>query len=358
MEHLITSSILIGRDNLKIPFYKIYWDEEDVEAVSQVIRRGSWWTKGKEVGEFEEEIAQTVNRSYAIALNSGTSALNASMEALGIGEGDEVIVPSFTFIATALAPSFVGAKPVFADIERERLGLDPEDVKERITSKTAAIIPIHYGGLPCHIKALSEIAEDNGIFLVEDSAEALGAQTDDRKTGSFGDISIMSFTGGKIITMGEGGMVMTNSEKLRDKIESIREKYSWRMPTIVAALGLSQLEKLSLVIGKRRNNARIYTKAFEEIEDITPPKEPDGCFNVYFLYTVKVDKGRDELQEYLTEQGISTKVYFHPLHKDPLKLPVTEELSRQVLTLPIYPSMTDVERNFILDNIRGWSKRK
>ncbi len=341
---------------MKIPLYKIHWDEEDVEAVSQVIRRGSWWTEGREIGEFEDGIAQKVNRSHAIALNSGTSALNASMEALGIGEGDEVIVPSFTFIATALAPLFVRAKPVFADIERERLGLDPEDVKEKITRKTAAIIPIHYGGLPCHIKELSEIAEDNDIFLVEDSAEALGAQIDDKKAGSFGDISIMSFTGGKIITMGEGGMVMTNSEKLRDKLESIREKYSWRMPTIIAALGLSQLRKMPFVIRKRRNNARVYTKAFEGIEGITPLKEPDGCFNVYFLYTIKIDEGRDELQKYLTEQGISTKVYFRPLHKDPLSLPVTEELSRQVLTLPVYPSMTDAERSFILSTMRRWGK--
>lgn len=346
----------IGSDSLKIPLYKIYWDEEDVEAVSQVIRRDSWWTKGKEISDFEGEIASTVHRTYSVALNSGTSALNASMEALGIGEGDEVIVPSFTFISTALAPLFVGAKPIFADIERERLGLDPEDVKERITSKTAAIIPIHYGGLPCRIKELSEIAKDNNVFLVEDSAEALGASINDEATGSFGDISITSFTGSKIITMGEGGMAMTNSEELRNKLEAIREKYGWRMSTITAALGLSQLKKLSLVIGKRRNNARIYSDALEKIEGITPLREPDACFNVYFLYTIKIDEGRDELKEYLTEQGISTKVFFHPLHKDPLNLPITEELSHQVLTLPVYPSMTDAERSFILSKVRRWDR--
>lgn len=352
MEHPTISMIHTGSDNMKIPLYKIYWDEEDVEAVSRVIRRGSWWTKGNEASEFAKKVAGTVDRDYAVPVNSGTSALNASMEALGIGEGDEVIVPSFTFIATVLAPLFVGAKPVFADIERERLGLDLEDVKEKITHKTVAIIPIHYGGLPCHIRELSEIAEDHNIFLVEDSAEALGARFNDDKMGSFGDISITSFTGSKIITMGEGGMAMTNSEELRDRLVSIREKYSWRMPTILAALGLSQLRKLSLVIEKRRNNAHTYSETLEEIDGITPIREPDGCFNVYQFYTMMVDEDRDEFQRYLTEQGISTNIYFHSLHKPPLSLPVTEEFSRRVLTIPVYPTMTDEERNFILRSLR------
>lgn len=352
MEPHIIYMIPIGDDNMKIPLYKIHWDEEDIDAVSQVIRRGSWWTKGKEADEFAGKIAQTVDREYAVPVNSGTSALNASMEALGIGAGDEVIVPSFTFIATALAPSFVGAKPVFADIERERLGLDPEDVKERITDKTAAIIPIHYGGLPCHIKELTEIAEDNDLFLVEDAAEALGAYTDDDKMGSFGVVSITSFTGSKIITMGEGGMVMTNSKFLRNRLESIREKYSWRMPTILAALGLSQLRKLPLVIEKRRNNARIYSETLEKIDGVSLLREPSGCFNVYQFYTMMVDEDRDEFQRYLTEQGVSTNIYFHPLHKSPLSLPVTEEFSRRVLTIPVYPTMTDAERNFILRSLR------
>jgi len=334
---------------MKIPFYKIFWDEEDVEAVSQVIRRGSWWTNGKEISKLEEGIASTVHRNYAVALNSGTSALNASMEALGIGAGDEVIVPSFTFISTALAPLFVGAKPVFADIERERLGLDPEDVKERITSKTTAIIPIHYGGLPCRIKELSEIAEDNGIFLVEDSAEALGAQIDGEKTGSFGDISIASFTGSKLITMGEGGMAMTNSEKLRDKLESIREKYSWRMSTITAALGLSQLKKLPSVIGMRRNNAQIYSETLKEIENIKPLKEPDNCFNVYQFYTISVDEGRDDVRKHLEEGGVSTKIYFEPVERG---LPITDEVSSHVLTLPIYPGLTREELETVVEIIK------
>ena len=344
---------LTGGTDLEIPLYKIYWDAGDVEAVANVIRRGSWWTKGLEVREFEICVSGRVNRKHGVSVNSGTSALNASMEALGIGVGDEVIVPSFTFPATAMAPSFVGAKPVFADIERERLGLDPEDVKEKITNKTVAIIPIHYGGMPCHIRELSEIAEDHDIFLVEDSAEAFGAQTNGKKTGSFGDISIISYTGAKLITMGEGGMAMTDSDKLREKLENIREKYSWRMPTIMAALGVSQLRILSLVIEMRRNNAQVYDSVFEEIDGVSPLKEPKGCVNVYQLYAIKVEEGRDEYQKYLAEQGIQTKVYFPSLHKPPLKLPVTEELSRQILTLPVYPSMTEAERSYIVRNLKG-----
>lgn len=338
---------------MEIPLYKICWDEGDVEAVARVIRRGSRWTNGKEINEFEDRIAQTVDRNHAVAVNSGTSALNASMEALEIGIGDEVIVPSFTFIATAMAPRFVGAKPVYADIERERLGLDPEDVKEKITDKTAAIIPIHYGGLPCHIKVLSEIAEDHNISLVEDSAESLGAQTHGEKAGSFGDISITSYTGAKPITMGEGGMVMTDDERLRDRLEAIRDKYSWRMSTITAALGISQLRKLSLVIGMRRRNAQVYSETFDVINGVSPLNESKGCLNVYQLYTIKVKEGRDEYQKYLAEQNIATKVYFPPLHKEPQVLPVTEELSRQVLSLPVYPSMTEKERSYVLRHLRG-----
>ena len=188
---------------------------------------------------------------------------------------------------------------------------------------------------------------------MEDSAEAFGAQTNGKKTGSFGDISIISYTGAKLITMGEGGMAMTDSDKLREKLENIREKYSWRMPTIMAALGVSQLRILSLVIGMRRNNAQVYDSVFEEIDGVSPLKEPKGCVNVYQLYAIKVEEGRDEYQKYLAEQGIQTKVYFPSLHKPPLKLPVTEELSRQILTLPVYPSMTEAERSYIVRNLKG-----
>ena len=165
----------------KIPLFKIYWDGEDVEVVTEAIKAGMNWAVGPNVEQFEDLIAKYVGTKYTVTFNSGTSALHAALLAHGIKAGDEVIVPSFTFIATANAPLFVGAKPVFADREEETFGLDPEDVKEKITEKTKAIMPIHYGGCACKIRELKEIAEDNNLLLIEDAAESLGARIKNKK---------------------------------------------------------------------------------------------------------------------------------------------------------------------------------
>ena len=159
----------------EIPLFKIYWDKEDIEMINSVIKRGAYWTTGPNIEEFEKMISEYVGSKYCAVFNSGTSALHSILLAYGIKDGDEVIVPSFTFISTANAPLFVGAKPVFADIEEKTFGLDPEDVKEKITNKTKAIIPIHYGGSPCLIRELKEVAEDHNLILIEDAAESLGA---------------------------------------------------------------------------------------------------------------------------------------------------------------------------------------
>ena len=194
----------------KIPLYKIYWDEEDVNRVAEVIRQGMFWAIGPNIEKFEKTLADRIGKKYAVAFNSGTSALHATLLAYEIGEGDEVIVPSFTFIGTANSVLFVKAKPVFADIEAETYGLNPEDVKEKITGKTRAIMPIHCGGLACRIKELREIAEDHKLLLIEDAAESLGAKVDGKRVGSFGEAAMFSFCGNKVITTGEGGMLVTD----------------------------------------------------------------------------------------------------------------------------------------------------
>jgi len=203
--------------NYDIPLFKIHWDEQDVEKVASVVKKGVYWATGPEIKEFEKKISEYVGVEYALALNSGTSALHVLLAAYGMGQGDEVIVPSFTFIATANAPLFVGAKPLFADIESESYGLDPDDVERRITSKTKAIIPIHYGGLPCHIEELKQIADEHNLILIEDAAEALGAMVNTKKAGSFGDSAILSFCAPKVITTGEGGMILTDSRDVYEK---------------------------------------------------------------------------------------------------------------------------------------------
>lgn len=187
----------------KIPLFKIYWDKEDIKAVTEAIKGGMNWAVGSNVEKFEKMIAKYIGAKYCVVFNSGTSALHATLLAYGIKEDDEVIVPSFTFIATANAPLFVGAKPVFADIEEETYGLDSEDVKEKITKKTKAIIPIHYGGCPCKIMELREVADDHNLILIEDAAESLGARIGDKKVGTFGDSTMLSFCQNKIITTGD-----------------------------------------------------------------------------------------------------------------------------------------------------------
>ena len=250
----------------RIPLYKIYWDEEDINAVVNTIKQGMFWATGANITRFEKLVAEYVGRKFAIAFNSGTSALHAVLLAYGIKTGDEVIVPSFTFIATVNSVLFVDAKPVFADIEEETYGLDPESVKEKITNKTKAIMPIHYGGCPCKIRELREIAEDHSLILIEDAAESLGAKVDGRLVGSFGDAAMFSFCGNKVITTGEGGMIVTDSKDIYERLKLIRSHgrlevenyflstksfdyvmlgYNWRMSNITAALGIAQMKKLN-----------------------------------------------------------------------------------------------------------------
>jgi len=365
----------------KIPLFKIYWDEEDVKSVAEAIKAGINWATGPNVEKFEELIVDYVGAKYAVTFNSGTSALHAALLAHGIKQNDEVIVPSFTFIATANVPLFVGAKPVFADIEEETFGLNPEDVKEKITKKTKAIISIHYGGCPCKIRELREIAEEHSLILIEDAAEALGARIGDKKIGTFGDSAVFSFCQNKIITTGEGGAVITNSREIYEKLKLIRSHgrletqdyfssteymdymtlgYNFRMSNIIAALGVAQFKKIDKIVEMRRENARYLTRNLSKIKGVTTPNPPQGYFHVYQMYTIRT-KNRDELMKHLADKGIMTKVYFHPVHlthfyKNELgykcKLPITEQISLQVLTLPMFPSLTREEMDYITEKIK------
>ena len=362
--------------------FKIFWDKEDVEAVTGAIKAGMNWATGSNVGKFEELIASYVDTEYAVTFNSGTSALHAALLSYEIKKGDEVIVPSFTFIATANAPIFVGAKPVFADIEEETFGLDPEDVKKKITERTKAIMPIHYGGCPCKIRELKEMAEDYDLILIEDAAESLGARVKDEKVGTFGDSAMLSFCQNKIIPTGEGGAIVTDSKEIYEKLKLIRSHgrletqdyfssiehldyitlgYNFRMSNIIAALGIAQLKKIDKIIEMRRENAKyLTTRLKREIKEILIFDPPEDYYNVYQMYTLRVDN-RDELMKHLADSGIMTKVYFSPIHlthfyKNELeyvcKLPVTKEISTQVLTLPMYPTLTKEEVDYIVEEIK------
>jgi len=385
-----TKPRVVRQMDWRIPLFKIYWDQEDIEMVKEAISRGMSWAIGPNIDKFEEMLSQYVGMKYATVFNSGTSALHAVLLACGIGPGDEVIVPSFTFIATANAPLFVGARPVFADIEAKTYGLDPEDVERKITGKTKAIMPIHYGGMPCLITELKGIAERHNLLLIEDAAESLGATVEGKKVGGFGDAAILSFCSNKVVTTGEGGAVVTNSADIYEKLRLIRSHgraetanyfssteymdyvtlgYNFRMSDITAALGIAQLEKIDTLIDKRRRNADMLSARLSRIAGIEAPRLPDNFSHVYQMYTIRVNEGkeiRDALSAYLAGQSIMTKVYFHPVHQAHFyrnklgykcDLPITESLAQQVLTLPMYPALTEHEIDSVAAQVAAFFSR-
>ena len=371
----------------KIPLFKSYWDEDDVEAVAKVIRRGTYWAAGPEIEQLERGISNFVGTKYALSFNSGTSALHADLLAHNITSG-EVIVPSFTFIATANAVVLAGARPIFAEIEDQSYGLDPEDVKERITNKTKAIIPVHYGGCPCRkIRALREIADDHNLLLIEDAAESLGSKIDDEMVGTFGHSSMFSFCQNKVITAGEGGIIVTDLKDIYQKLKLIcshgrletRENYfsttkeldyiqvgyNFRMSSISAALALSQLEKIDKIIKLRREKAKYFNKKLSKIKLIKTHIESKEYYHVYQMYTIQLEDNetRERLQQNLSKAGVMTRVYFEPIHlKTSYKekfnyecrnLPRTEEISKKVLTLPLFPTLSYKEIDYIVDIIKN-----
>lgn len=365
----------------KIPLFKIYWDEDDVNHVTKEIQSGMNWAVGQQVKEFEALITEKIGTKYAVTFNSGTSALHSLFLAHNIGKGDEVIVPSFTFIATANSPLFVGAKPVFADIEEETLGLDSESVKEMITDKTKAIMPIHYGGCPCKIRELKEVAEDHDLILIEDAAEAQGAKIEDKKIGTFGDSAVLSFCQNKIITTGEGGAVVTDSQEVFERLNLIRSHgrlehsnyftslepfdyielgFNFRMSNLTASLGIAQINKLDKIIEMRRKNSLYLNNKLNDIDGINPINPPKDYYHVYQLYTA-IANNRDELMRHLADKSIMSKVYFDPVHlthfyknvmKYECELPVTEEMSKKVITLPMYPTIKEEDMDLIVQEIR------
>ena len=372
---------------MKIPLFRICWDEADIKAVDNVMRRGMNWSCGPEIEEFEKSIAKYTCTKYCVTFNSGTSALHAALLAHDIDSG-EVIVPSFTFIATANAALFVGAKPVFADIEEKTFGLDPKDVEKRITKDTKAIIPVHYGGCPCQIEEMRRISDENNIILIEDAAEAMGSEKGKKMVGSFGDSSVLSFCQNKIITTGEGGAVVTNNNDIYKRLKLIgshgREDgdyfssgtrldyislgYNFRIPSMIAALGISQLSKIDNIIKMREAAVSHYRKSLSGIDEIEIPAVPIGSRNVYQLFTIVV-KGdsRDELADYLEKNGIASKVYFDPVHLSKFyrekfgyhggELPVTERLAKHVMSLPIYPGISQQEIEHVSGSIKNFFNR-
>lgn len=371
-------------DEWIIPLYRIYSDEEDVNLITKIVRRGTSWSIGPEIKEFEDKLKEYLGVDYCVAMNSGTSALHSTLLAYNIKNNDEVIVPSFSFISTANSVLFVNAKPIFSDIEEENYGLDPSLLEDHITQNTKAIMPMDYAGQSCKILEIKEIAKKHDLLLIEDAAESLGCTIGGVKVGKQADCAIFSFTGNKVMTTGEGGAVTTDSKEIYEKLKLIRSHgridsknyfenpnisdyvnvgYNWRMPTISAALGLAQLSKLDKIIKMRKSNAEFLSSHLSKYEQIEVPKAKSGSDHIFQMYTIKLKTKelRDGLHEFLIKKRVFSKIYFSPIHLTKFyiqkfnthkeMLPITEDISERILTLPMFPNMTNEEKKLIVESV-------
>lgn len=329
--------------------------DEEREAVDRILRSGML-AQGPEVKAFEEEFSHYVLGRHCIAVNSGTSALHMAFLAAGIGPGDEVIVPSFSFAATANSVALAGARPVFADIEENHFNLEPAAVESAITSHTKAVMPVHLYGHPAAMEELLEICSKHGLLLLEDAAQAHMASLNGAPVGTFGLAASFSFYPTKNMTAGEGGMVTTSDDGVARMLRLLRNQgmeqryrnevvgFNTRMTDIHAAIGRVQLQKLAGWTKTRQENARFLS---ENITGVVVPPVAPGATHVYHQYTVRiVDHDRDAFAEELTKRGVGNGVYYPtPIHRLPsfgmsLDLPVTESVSKQCLSLPVHPSLT------------------
>jgi len=330
----------------------------DARAVAQVLK-DHHLAQGKKVLEFEHRISQYVHVKGAVAVNSGSSALHLALLALGIGRGDEVIVPSFVCSALLNAIFYTQATPRIVDVHVDDFNICPSLVKKQITKNTKAIIVPHMFGYPADLKELLRL----GIPIIEDCAQALGAEYCGKKVGSFGELSVCSFYATKVLTTAEGGMVLSNQPKLLDKIRDLREydnvssykpRYNYKMSDVQAALGLSQFLRLPLFLARRKKIALRYDAALANLPVTVPAKAKDRD-HIYFRYVIKLKKGQKGLLKELKRKKIEAAVpIYKPLHRywGQSQCPVCDELMKQSLSIPIYPSLRDVEVRYIIESLR------
>ncbi|HVN65258.1 MAG TPA: DegT/DnrJ/EryC1/StrS family aminotransferase [Methanomicrobiales archaeon] len=351
----------------------------ELEYVTECL--GTNWisSKGRFVGEFEAGFAEFCGVGHGIATTNGTAALHLALAALGIGKGDEVIIPAFTMMSTAFAVLYTGATPVLVDADPETWNLDASLVPEKVNRRTKAILPVHIYGHPCDMDPILETAENEGLWVVEDAAEAHGARYRGRRTGGLGDVGCFSFYANKIITTGEGGMVVTDDPHIAERAGSLKDLafdperrflhtdigFNYRMTNIQAAIGLAQLERIDEFIGLRRRHAGIYSEHLAGIPGITLPVERPWAKNVYWMYSILLEKSfglpRDVLMNLLAGKGIETRSFFIPVHRQPVmekmgffpgeRYPVAEDLGARGLYLPSSSSLSDEEIRLVCREI-------
>ncbi len=372
-----------------IPYGRQTIDDDDIRAVVEVLK-SDWLTTGPSVESFENAVAGYVGAKHAVSYSNGTAALHGIMYALGVGDGDEVITTPMTFAASANCILYQGAKPVFADIDRETLLIDPACVLEKITDRTKAVVAVDYAGQPCDYVALKKICAEKNIALIADGCHAIGASYKGVKVGSVADMTAFSFHPVKHITTGEGGMVTTDSDEFTGKLRLFRNHgittdfrqrqkiggwfyemedlgYNYRITDIQCALGLSQLPKLDGWIARRNGIARKYDEAFSQIDGVEPLVKGADLLNAYHLYVIRIERekfgvGRDELFAKLREAGIGVNVHYVPVYLHPYYTrelgfsrglcPVAEQEYEKILSLPMFPALTDSEQEYVIGKIK------
>jgi perosamine synthetase len=363
---------------IKIPVYQPSLMGNEKKYVNECL--DSTWisSKGKFIPEFETRFAEYTEAKYAATVCNGTVALHLALVALGIGPGDEVIVPTLTYIASVNAISYTGATPVFVDSLPDTWQMDPADVSMKINPRTRAIMAVHLYGHPCDMDALVSIAKEHGIFLVEDCAEAFGSRYNGKHVGTFGAISTYSFFGNKTITSGEGGMVTTNDETLHDRVVHFKGQglakhrqywhdvigYNYRMTNICAAIGLAQLEQADYFLGKKREIASWYREFLGNVP-VTVHGEMGNVVNSFWMCSILVDDPakRDLLREALDKQGIETRPLFYPVHTMPMysqkfqRHPVAENLGWRGLNLPSWPGLQKTQVQGVCEEIEKFLRK-
>jgi dTDP-4-amino-4,6-dideoxygalactose transaminase len=359
---------------MKIPLARPHFSEEEIREIRKVLD-SRWVSQGPAVEKFEKNFGKYIGTKHAIAVNSATSALHIALLAAGVKQGDEVIVPDFTFPATGNAVHYIGAKPVIADIDADTYNLTPENFRRAITPRTKAVIPVHTFGNPCEMDEINEIAEEHGIKVIEDAACAHGSKYNGKMIGTFGDTACFSFHARKGITTGEGGMVTTDDDKMAEACRALRSHgtsasvhkrgfhlpsfdmlgFNYRMSDILAAVGIAQLRRISKYIKRRRQLAAAYDKALEGV--LEPQEETPKGFHVRQAYVARVPDGkRDAVIEGLAKKGVQSTIGTYSLSSLPLfdgDCPVGRETFKDTIALPLFYEMTGKQLGFVVKSVKS-----
>ncbi len=365
-----------------IPVCEPTLNGNELRYVTECIKSRWISSSGKFIKQFEDKFSEYCGVNYGVSCSSGTAALHLALEAMGIGKGDEVIIPTFTMIASCNAIIYAGAKPVLVDSELKTWNIDIGKIEEKITNKTKAIMVVHTYGHPVDMDKLREISAKHNIQIIEDAAEAHGAEYKGRKVGSLGDVACFSFYANKIITTGEGGMIVTNNEKWAERVRLLKDHffgkirflhqevgYNYRLTNLQAAIGLAQLEKIDKYVSARRNNAKLYNKLLSNVKGITTPPEAKWAKNVYWMYGILIEEdfgiSMPKLREELYKNGIDTRTFFIGMHKQPAykgkderfpdisgSYPISDELERKGCYLPSSSHLKKEEITKIVNTIK------